>query len=152
MPAAPIDKVIVTNLARLAEKYKASGVTAIRTAIKNLIVADAKRGLKTVLVDLSNKPAMKKYKASTVAAADAADPRVNKDAIDQVFTSVNPSYLMLLGAPDVIPHQDLKNPVFPIRTRTSSRSATSRTLATRRTRLASTSSSRRRESSAGFRT
>jgi len=112
MPAGPIDKVIVTNLARLAEKYKAPGVTAIRTAVKNLIAADAKRGLKTVLIDLSSKSAMKQYKAAPVPAADAGDPRANKEAIDRVFTSVNPSYLMILGAPDVIPHQDLKNPVF----------------------------------------
>ena len=41
---------------------------------------------------------------------DALNPRENKEAIDGVFKHFNPHYLMILGAPDVVPHQDLKNP------------------------------------------
>jgi hypothetical protein len=29
-----------------------------------------------------------------------------------VFKSLNPDYLMILGAPDVVPHQDLDNPLM----------------------------------------
>ncbi|HKB04624.1 MAG TPA: hypothetical protein VKD90_20540 [Gemmataceae bacterium] len=112
MPATTADKVIVTHLGRLSAKYKASGVTAIRAAVRRLITADKERGLTTVLVDLAGSADMKKYKAKAVPAANALDPRAAKTAIDQVFTTLKPSYLMLLGAPDVIPHQDLTNPVY----------------------------------------
>jgi hypothetical protein len=43
---------------------------------------------------------------------NASDPRENKQAIDAVFKSSNPHYLMILGAPDVLPHQDLDNPAY----------------------------------------
>jgi hypothetical protein len=36
----------------------------------------------------------------------------NKTAVDGVFRSVAPDYIMLLGATDVIPHQDMKNPLY----------------------------------------
>jgi hypothetical protein len=42
---------------------------------------------------------------------DAADPEQNKTAIDAVYRTLQPDYLMLLGSTDVIPHQDLPNPV-----------------------------------------
>jgi hypothetical protein len=38
--------------------------------------------------------------------------RAAKEAIDGVFRALQPDYLMILGAPDVIPHQDLKNPAY----------------------------------------
>ena len=31
--------------------------------------------------------------------------RQNKEAIDAIFRSANPEYLMILGAPDVVPHR-----------------------------------------------
>src|ERR1041384_3236108 len=82
-----VDKVIVTNL----------------TALKQ-------RGLITTLVALDDKAGMKKLSAPVV--TDAADPKQNKRAIDGVYKALVPDYLMILGAPDVVPHQDIKNPIF----------------------------------------
>jgi hypothetical protein len=112
MPTVAADKVVVTNFARLKEKYGASGVTTIRQAVKNLIDADDKRGLRTVLVDLSSSTEMKKYRTPAVPLAKAQDPKSNKRSIDGVYKYFKPAYLMLLGSIDVIPHQDLKNPLY----------------------------------------
>jgi hypothetical protein len=111
MPPATVDKVVVTNLERLRTRYGAAGVTAIRKAVLKLIDADAGRGLKTQLVDLASGPAMKRVKTAALTDKNSADAQANKRAIDGVFKATRPSYMMLLGAIDVIPHQDLKNPV-----------------------------------------
>lgn len=113
MPAAPIDKVIVTNKAVLKRKY-GSQVSRINTALQELVDADAQRGLNTIVVDLGSAAAMKKYKGTAVKATQASDAAANKRAIDKVFKATRPAYLMLLGATDVIPHQPLKNPLYAI--------------------------------------
>jgi hypothetical protein len=111
MPAAAADKVVVTNLARLKQKY-GDGVAAVKAAVAALAAADARRGLKTVLVDLSSAADAARYKFAAVHAAKVTDARANKRAVDRVFQATLPSYLLLLGATDVIPHQDLTNPLY----------------------------------------
>jgi hypothetical protein len=105
-----VDKVIVTNGAALTAKYQAKGVAAIKTALNALVAADKKRGLATVVVNLDDAKAMKKLGAKPV--KDRGDCRENKTAIDGLFKKLKPDYLMILGSSDVIPHQDLVNPVF----------------------------------------
>jgi hypothetical protein len=104
------NKVIVTNLAALETKYGAAGVKKINTAIKALIDADKSRGLKTQLMALDSAAAMRRVKGKNV--SNPTDPKQNKAAIDAVCTAIVPDYLLILGAPDVVPHQDLNNPVF----------------------------------------
>ena len=105
-----VDKVILTNLAALEQKYGGQGVKSILKAVKDLIAADKTRGLSTTLVALDDATAMNKLKATPVTKAD--DPEQNKKAIDGVYKALVPDYLMILGAIDVIPHQDLRNPLF----------------------------------------
>ena len=109
MPAK-IDKVICTNLSALQAKYGAAGVKKIQTALQSLITNDKKRGLTTAVLALDRAADMKKAKAPAVTAA--TDPRQNKAAIDALFKALAPDYLLILGAADVIPHQDLKSPTF----------------------------------------
>lgn len=104
------DKIIVTNRAALTAKYGTRGVTKIRKAITDMIAADKKRGIKTRLVYLDDAVAMRRYRGQSV--TSPGDTRENKVAIDAIFDTVNPEYLVILGAPDVIPHQDIKNPMF----------------------------------------
>jgi len=103
------DKVIVTNLSALKAKY-GRRLSKIRAAVRRLITADNRRGIRTTLVALDSKTTMKRLGATRV--TDAADPKQNKTAIDGVYRRLQPDYLMLLGATDVIPHQDLQNPVY----------------------------------------
>jgi hypothetical protein len=104
------DKIIVTNRSALVRKYGSNGLATIRKALTALTAADKKRGIKSRVVYLDNMASMKKIGGKPV--TNAADPRENKAAIDAVFKSLNPAYLMILGAPDVMPHQDLDNPAF----------------------------------------
>lgn len=104
------DKIIVTNRSALARKYGSKGLASIRKALTALIAADKKRGIQSRVVYLDNKARMKKLGGKAVMNPD--DPRENKTAIDAVFKSLNPDYLMILGAPDVVPHQDLDNPAY----------------------------------------
>ena len=104
------DKVIVTNVSALKQKYDAKGIKNLQAAVKALIYADKKRGLTTSLVALDDAQQMSKLKAPTV--KDAGSYSENKNAIDGVYKALVPDYLMILGAIDVIPHQDLKNPMF----------------------------------------
>jgi hypothetical protein len=104
------NKVIVTNESALLKKYAAAGLKTIQSAISALIAADAVRGLTTVLVRLDVAADMTPTGAKPV--TSATDPKQNKMAVDAVFNYYTPDYLMILGAPDVVPHQDLVNPLY----------------------------------------
>ena len=109
MPAK-IDKVVISNFAALKDKYGSRGLRAIRAAVARLIAADKGRGLNTVLVDVDSKAKMKSLSAARV--IDHRNCRQNKEAIDGVYKALMPDYIMILGSRDVIPHQDMKNPLF----------------------------------------
>jgi hypothetical protein len=104
------DKVIVTNLTALEAKYGKAGVKAIRAATRRLVAADKKRGISTRLVALDDVEVMKKLKAPPVITVSSC--RQNKAAIDGVYAALRPDYLMILGATDVVPHQDVANPAY----------------------------------------
>lgn len=104
------DKIIVSNRGALLRKYGSKGVTAIEKALAALKAADKKRGINSTVLYLDDVAAMKKLGGKAV--VSAANPRENKAAIDAVFKSSDPDYLMILGARDVVPHQDLKNPAY----------------------------------------
>jgi hypothetical protein len=104
------DKIIVTNLGALKKKYGANGLAKIRATVKALISADKARGLQTRLIALDRASDMKKVHGSRVSAAD--NFRQNKKAIDAIYATLRPDYLLILGAIDVVPHQDLINPAF----------------------------------------
>ena len=105
-----IDKAIVTNLSALKRKYGTAGVQKIQAALKNLIAKDRKRGLITRLYPLDDAATMKQVNGKPV--TKATDPKQNKNAIDAVYNALAPDYLMILGSIDVIPHQNLKNPLY----------------------------------------
>jgi hypothetical protein len=109
MPAAQTDKVLVTNQAALKSKYGDGYTTTIKLALNALIAADKARDINTILVLLDNATSMKKYKAKAV--TEPADQRQNKRAIDAVCKALAPAYLCILGSVDVVPHQDLVNPI-----------------------------------------
>jgi hypothetical protein len=108
--AKATDKVIVTNAAALKLKYGVQGYQAIRSAVSALVRADKARGLETRLIALDDAKAMGALSASAV--ANSANPKQNKEAIDAIYGALAPDYVMILGSSDVIPHQDLKNPLY----------------------------------------
>lgn len=96
-------KLMVTNRSALLAKYGAAGFTNIETALQSLIHADAARGIATTLAYLDDP-------VRVVFVTTAKDAKQNKDAIDALWTGENWDYLTILGAPDVVPHQDLDDP------------------------------------------
>src|SRR5262245_28701116 len=105
-----IDKVIVTNFSALREKYGKEGLKKIDNAVADLVDADKKRGLITSYIGLDDADAMKQLGAKPV--KSASNRKENKAAIDGIYKALGPDYIMLMGAIDVIPHQDLKNPMY----------------------------------------
>jgi hypothetical protein len=103
-----VDKVVVTNRSALKAKYTPVQVARIDKAVGALVAADVKRGLTTVVVNLDDAKQMKAYGAPAVTNPTSA--RQVKRAIDALFRKDAPDYLMILGAPDVVPHVDLTDP------------------------------------------
>ncbi|HMI97773.1 MAG TPA: hypothetical protein VK479_14760 [Micropepsaceae bacterium] len=104
------DKIIVTHRGALTGKYQAKGLAKIRAGLADLVAADKKRGFKTAIVYLDDARTMKRLGAKAL--EDAADRPSAKAAIDKVYKALKPDYLLILGAPDVVPQQDLKNPAY----------------------------------------
>lgn len=104
------DKIIVSNRSALATKYGAAGLAKIVKAIRTLIAADAKRGIKSRIVYVDDASAMRRLHAHPVTEHTSAPQ--NKRAIDEIVRRTHPDYLMILGSVDVVPHQDMRNPLF----------------------------------------
>lgn len=107
--SATCDKAIITNVSALTKKY-GSGYSKITSAINKLIAADTAKGLTTLLVALDDNNQMKGLRAQPV--TKQSDPKQNKQAIDGIYRALTPDYLTILGAVDVVPHQDLINPLY----------------------------------------
>jgi hypothetical protein len=103
-------KIIVSNHSVLVSKYGTKGLAKITKALALLKKADSKRGIKSQVIYLDDKATMKKV--GGIAVFDAASPKENKAAIDAIYKTLRPEYLLILGAADVIPHQNLDNLVF----------------------------------------
>jgi hypothetical protein len=104
------DKLIVSNRAALRRKYGGAGLARIRAALERLVAADRKRGLATRVVYVDDANAMRAHRAPVV--TDPIDYAATKAAVDAVFRARTPDYLVLLGAPDVVAHQPLDNPLY----------------------------------------
>jgi len=102
------DKIILTNLSALHKKYGA-GFARVQLAIDKLIAADRKRGVQTRVVAIDSAADMKSVKGEVV--RSPANARQVKAAVDAVYTAIEPDYLMILGAQDVVPFQELHNPM-----------------------------------------
>lgn len=90
-----VDKLLVTSRSGLAAKYQGH-LGQLLAAIDARIQADSVAGIDTRLEFLDD--------GSGELGALAA-----KGAVDALFSQYQPDYLVILGAQDVVPHQDLAN-------------------------------------------
>lgn len=104
-----VDKILVSNNAALQTKYGPQ-VGRVHRAAAKLIQADRSRGLKTLYLALDDPRTMGRIESSHV--THPSDTKQNKGAIDAVYHHYKPHYLVLLGSTDIIPHQELTNPLF----------------------------------------
>jgi len=103
------DKVIVTNMGALKKKYGAAAHRILK-ALDRLVAADKKRGIEGRIVAIDSARDMAAFRGQAVAAV--GDRRAAKAAIDAVYHACRPDYILILGAPDIVPHQELKNPAY----------------------------------------
>jgi hypothetical protein len=97
-------KIVVTSRDAMKKKYGAAW-GRVKQAVERLLKADAKRGVIGRLVALDDA-------ALGPQRARAGDPASFKAAIDRVFSQEQrPDYVLILGGPDVVPHQSLRNPI-----------------------------------------
>ena len=101
-----LDKIIVSNRSALLKKYTEQELRRIEDAVADLIASDERRGIETRLFYLDDK-AMRDFGGRPV--RGPADTRGNKDAIDKLYKQYSPDYIMILGAPDVVPHIKVTN-------------------------------------------
>ena len=104
-----VDKVIVTNLSALKTKYGANW-TRIQSAVDALIAKDLTRGLSSRLILLDDNAVMGALGGTAVVSPGSSHE--NKSAINAVVSTLHPTHLMILGAIDVVPHQNLTNPLY----------------------------------------
>jgi hypothetical protein len=95
------NKAIICNSSALTTKY-AAGANLIQNAVQTLIAADGARGIQSRYVAIDDNATMQGFGGAPV--TTPSDPRQNKDAIDAVYRSLAPDYILLLGGPDLIPH------------------------------------------------
>ena len=114
MPAgrAPrrVEKVVVTSRSALRRKYGGEGLAAVLAVLAELAKADAERGLTSRTVFLDDRATMRRLGGAPVEAPE--DAPAAKAAVDAVTTALLPDYVVIVGGPDVVPQQPLRNPLF----------------------------------------
>jgi hypothetical protein len=102
-------KVIVTNWARLEAKYGKAGADEVKAAVEALSDLDFGNGLDAQVIDLE--PLLKGAPFATTEAFEEA----NKIAIDEAVKPKDPRdpkaeaafFVLIVGGPDIVPHQTL---------------------------------------------
>jgi hypothetical protein len=101
-------KLIITSKANLKLKYQ-NKFSALQKLFAKLVKADKKKKLDTKVVYIDDPASVAKFGIKAV-------PLVNekncKDAFDQLFKKQQPAYMVIFGAQDVFPFQELDNELY----------------------------------------
>ncbi|HZV71025.1 MAG TPA: hypothetical protein VFG10_15830 [Saprospiraceae bacterium] len=100
-------KIIVTSKTNLKTKYTSDYSKVIAT-IRTLIKSDKKRQITSTLVFIDDTASMQKLGLTRV--SNVSEKNCKK-AIDEIYKSKRPDYLLIFGAHDIIPFQTLANPI-----------------------------------------
>ncbi len=99
-------KLIVTNRSKLQWKY-GKNFSKINVLLKQMQVADKKLGLDTKIAFVDDGPSLKLAGVKKLAADSEQE---YKRVVDDLYKKYVPAYIVILGAPDIIPFQEIKNP------------------------------------------
>ncbi len=103
--ADPI-KVIVTSKKHLEAKY-GSHFPEVEKLLAALVKADKKRKLQTKVVYIDDAASVKK---AGISVAKSITRKRCKVAVDALYEKLQPVYIVLFGAQDIIPFQEINNP------------------------------------------
>ncbi len=98
-------KLIVTSKNNLTLKYK-KDFTAINSLLTKLVAGDKTKKLDTRVVYIDDAASMKKMGLKAVA---SVTEKTCKDTVDALYTKHQPAYIVIFGAQDIIPFQELDN-------------------------------------------
>lgn len=104
-----MDKIIITNYSALCDLYGSRAVEVVE-ALKQLVAADGRRDIQSKIFFIDSDPDMLNLGVTPVTQKN--DEKLNKQAIDGVFNKLTPDYILIVGGPDIIPHQTLDNPLY----------------------------------------
>jgi hypothetical protein len=99
-------KCVITSRKNLQAKYgRQAG--AVDKLLTKLATSDKKRGIRTMIVYIDDAASAKK---AGISAVSSITRRSCKEATDQLYQKHRPAYLVLFGAQDIIPFQEIRNP------------------------------------------
>ncbi|MEP7197651.1 MAG: C25 family cysteine peptidase [Saprospiraceae bacterium] len=101
-------KILLCAKKKLIEKY-GDKFNDINNALVKLKEADLKRNILTHIVYMDDDNSQKITK---LPASKKTDAKSCKIYIDKIYKSMNPAYLCLIGAQDIIPFFEFTNPLF----------------------------------------
>lgn len=101
------EKVLLASKSALITKYQREGFNKVVEAAQLLKAADKKRGFDTSLVFVDDPATMRRFGGRAV--TDPMSGQQHKEAIDAIYAASEPEYLVILDAPDVIPHVSMIN-------------------------------------------
>jgi hypothetical protein len=108
--AARYDKLLVTHSGALRRKYGVGGAKQVRAALDALVKADKAHHLVSRVLLLDNTSTMRALRLAPVAEGDWT---ATLKAVDTAVERYQPAYVALVGATDVVPQAQLRNPLHP---------------------------------------
>lgn len=99
-------KLIVSCKKQLKSKY-GKGFSSLEKKLAQLVKSDKLKKLDTKVVYIDDATSMRKV---GIKAVSAPTPKNCKDAIDSMYKKWIPAYIVILGAQDVFPFQEINNP------------------------------------------
>jgi len=101
-------KLIVSCKKTLEFKY-GKKFTSVKQLLSKLRASDKKKGLDSRIVFIDD-PAS--AKAAGIKAVKNISAKECKDAIDALYKKYIPAYIVIVGAQDIFPFQEIKNPAL----------------------------------------
>lgn len=105
-----VNKLVVTHRGALRRKHGGEGLARVEAALRDLAEADTVRGIHTRLVAMDDGRTARAVSAPDV--DDPTDHEATKAFVDAACMRWRPEYVVLLGSPDVVPLQPLRNPLW----------------------------------------
>ena len=102
------EKVLLASKSALITKYGRPGLKKVVEAAALMKAADKKRKFNTSLLFVDDPATMRRYGGRAV--TDVTSGQQHKEAIYAIYAASEPEYLVILDAPDVIPHVSMINP------------------------------------------
>ena len=100
-------KVIITNESALKNKYPQQ-ISKIQKALETYIKIDKTHNIETTIAYVDDAAFMAHIGNPVM---NPQNQEQNKNAIDAIYNHYNPDYLLIIGSTDIIPHQELTNPI-----------------------------------------